>query len=93
MVGEKTNVARLVVAIVIAIASAWYFFGGGLEQRVASDAVDQYEIAKRDGSAMDACVHAGLVAAAYLQAKDEPNYQLWKAKEDSDCAHARLLGQ
>jgi hypothetical protein len=45
----------------------------------------QYEIAKRDGSKMDACVHAGLVAAAYLQAKDEAKYQEWKLTERVDC--------
>ncbi len=115
VVGEKTSDAarfdkgitiavRVVAGIVVAIASTWYFFGGGLEQhaaigmqrienQVASDSVKQYEIAKRDGSPMDACVHAGMVAAAYLQAKDEPNYQQWKATERADCAAAGLPGQ
>jgi hypothetical protein len=30
---------RAVVAIAIAVVIAWYFFGGGLENKVASDAV------------------------------------------------------
>jgi len=34
----------------------------------------QYEIAARHGGAIDVCVQAGLVTAAYLQAKDESHY-------------------
>ena len=52
-----------------------------IEADVAEDAVRQYVIAKRSGSAMDAYLHASLAAAAYLQAKDEANYQKWKAIE------------
>jgi hypothetical protein len=54
---------------------------GRIQQQVAEDAVKQYQIAKRSGNAIDAYVHAGLVCAAYLQAKDEPNYQKWKKIE------------
>lgn len=53
--------------------------------QVANDAVSQYEIAKRSGTKPEVCFHAGMVAAAYLQAKDEPNYKAWKATEKSDC--------
>ncbi|MBU4271372.1 MAG: DUF4339 domain-containing protein [Planctomycetes bacterium] len=52
-----------------------------IEREVAEDAVRQYDIAKRSGAAMDAYIHAGLVAAAYIQAKDEVNYRKWKAIE------------
>jgi hypothetical protein len=61
-----------------------------IEKDVAADAVKQYEIAKRSGSAMDAYVHAGLVAAAYLQAKDEANYQKWKAIERQEGLRAGM---
>ena len=66
------------------------FLWGGVEKQVAADAVKQYEIAKRSGTAMDACIHAGLAAAAYLQAKDEAHYQQWKQTEKADCAKAGL---
>lgn len=77
----------------------WFFSGGGLdnqvahemqkiENKVAADAVDQYQIAKRQGNSMQVCVQAGLVSAAYLQAKDEPNYQQWKKTESEDCRRA-----
>lgn len=59
-----------------------------INQKVASDAVTQYNIAKRSGTPMDACVQAGLVAAAYLQAQDESSYRQWKATQSSDCAAA-----
>lgn len=57
---------------------------------VVDDTIDQYNIAKRSGDKMDACVHAGFVAAAYLQAKDEDGYKHWKAVEKADCKRAGL---
>jgi len=35
-------------------------------------------------------VHAGLVAASYLQAKDEANYGIWKQTESKDCSRAGI---
>jgi hypothetical protein len=60
-----------------------------INNQVAEDAVKQYEIAERGGNAADTYVHAGIVAAAYLQAKDEANYQKWKQIES---AAARKAG-
>ena len=62
----------------------------GIPEKVASDAVEQYNIAKRKGSAMDACVQAGMVAAAYLQAKDEAKYGAWLKTKKGDCTSAGL---
>jgi hypothetical protein len=59
-----------------------------IENQVAQDAVNQYEIAAREGDPMQKCVQAGMVSAAYLQAEDESNYKLWKATEKADCAVA-----
>ncbi len=55
-----------------------------ISRDVAAKAVREYEIAKRNGSAIDAYVHAGLAAAAFLQAEDEDNYKKWKAIERQD---------
>lgn len=63
-------------------------FERSINRKVADDAIEQYEIAKRSGSKMDACVHAGLVSAAMIQAKDEPGFQKWKAVEKADCRRA-----
>jgi hypothetical protein len=65
-------------------------FMSNIEKQVASDSVRQYEIVQRNGSKMDMCVHAGIVSAAFVQAKDEENYKIWNAKENSDCARAGL---
>lgn len=48
----------------------------------ALDAEKQYQITVSGGDKMDIYVHAGLVAAAWLQAKDEGNYKKWKAIEN-----------
>ncbi len=52
-----------------------------IENYVAQDAIKQYEIAKRQGDKVQIYVSAGLVSAAFLQAKDEENYIKWKAIE------------
>ena len=103
---EKKEMGGVQAVVVIAIAGAglWFYFGGGLdhvaasqmadiEAKVAIDAVTQYDIAKRNGSAMDRCVQAQMVAAAFLQAKDEPNYAAWKKVSGADCAAAGLPHQ
>lgn len=60
------------------------------EKHVIDDFEKQYEIVSRSGSAMERCVQAGLVAGAYLQAKDEASYVKWKEKEKADCAAAGM---
>lgn len=96
----SSAVSALGTLIVMAVGG-WYYLGGGLEQhaaremdkievQVANDAVKQYEIAKRSGSAMDACSAAGMMAAAYLQAQDEAGYQRAQALKDKDCRSAGL---
>ncbi|MAQ92642.1 MAG: hypothetical protein CMM84_03800 [Rhodothermaceae bacterium] len=61
-----------------------------IEDQVAADAVNQYDIAKRNGDPMDICVQAGLVAAAFLQAENESAYAEWKDVERADCAAVGL---
>lgn len=61
-----------------------------IENKVADDAVEQYNIAKRQGDKMQICVQAGFVSAAYLQAKDENNYRKWKSIQKTDCRAAGL---
>lgn len=57
--------------------------------KIAIDAAHQYDIAKRNGTKMDACSSASYAVAAYLQAKDEFQYRHWKEVEIKDC---RLAG-
>ena len=98
MTNTKT---QSVIGLIVFAVAAWYFFGGGLEMQaskdmktlenqVASDAAAQYEIASRHADKMELCAQAGVVAASYLQAKDETNYAKWKAKEGLDCSAAGI---
>lgn len=59
-----------------------------LYNQVASDAVKRYEIVSRSGNPIDICLHAGIAAASFVQAKDEVNYTRWREVERRDCAKA-----
>lgn len=61
-----------------------------IHDKVARDAVAQYQIAAQSGAPMDRCVQAGLVAAAFLQAQDQASYAQWKDTERRDCKAAGL---
>jgi hypothetical protein len=91
------------VGLIWWLSGSWRFAGGGLglepyaakemqriENQVAADAINQYGIAKRQGDPIQICKQAGLVSAAYLQAKDEPNYQRWEKIEKDDCSRAGM---
>lgn len=101
---EKNNqipATQAVISIIAAIGIYWFFFGPGADQQiaaemkknsdtVAADAVTQYQIAKNQGDKNMICVQSQMVAAAFLQAKDEPSYKLWKDTSESDCKAAGL---
>ncbi len=59
-------------------------------KKVSADAVEQYNIANRQGDKIQICVQAGLVSAAYLQEKNESSYQNWKAIQKIDCQKAGI---
>lgn len=61
-----------------------------INNQVTADQVAQYEMVKRAGDKMQTCVHAGMVEAAYIQAKDDANFQKWTAIKKTDCAAAGL---
>lgn len=96
------SVVGAIVGLVFLIGFGWYYFGGGLhkqaakdmqqiEQQVATDAVKQYIIVKKNGgSAIEAYTYAGMVVAAYAQAKDEVNYRKWKEIEKQEAARAGI---
>ncbi len=93
---DGAKILGAVVSFGVFLYLGYMFYGGGvekeaaesmrsIEQQVATDSVAQYNITKQSGTAMDQCAHAGLVAAAYLQAKDQSSYATWKAVERRDC--------
>ncbi len=93
-------VAALVVIFVLALSGWWVTQGAVASSSsvidrvaggVAADQVQAYRIASTTGSAVDACVQAGVVKAAYLQAKSEPDYAHWTEVEREDCQRAGIL--
>ena len=84
----------LVVLVGIGIAAGVAASQEGVKHElahgVADDLVEQYQIAKRNGTKMDVCVRAGAVAEAFLQAHDEGEYATWKKTQRADCARAGL---
>lgn len=59
--------------------------------RVVDDQVVQYNMAVKIGSKTDRCVQAGFVASAYIQTRDEANYQAWNGIRNDECKAAGLL--
>ena len=101
MKNKSTSPIASIFGLIAAGAFAWYFFGGGFEGDVAGfeeqvyaetskEFIEQYYITLRNGSQIDICVRAGLVAESYLQARDEVNYNRWKDREKNDCRAAGL---
>jgi predicted Zn finger-like uncharacterized protein len=97
----KFSPARVLLGLLIALGAIWWLATGGFIQqtttgvqliydKVAQDAVKQYEIAKRQGDPMQICVQAGFVSAAYLQAQNEPDYRRWKRTQSDDCQRAGI---
>ncbi|QSW89696.1 hypothetical protein J0383_02515 [Flavobacterium endoglycinae] len=98
---KNTGKTKTIISILVFIGIIWYFLGGGLDSQVATnmqtienqvalDAEKQYEIAKNGGDKIQTYVQAGMVAAAYLQAKDEVNYNKWKAIEKEEAKNAGM---
>lgn len=92
---------KIIISTIIFIGIIWYFVGGGIEKQAASnmqtienqvavDAKKQYEIAKNGGDKMQTYVQASMVAAAYLQANDEVNYNKWKEIEKQEARNAGM---
>ena len=94
---KKPSTARQVIGLLVLGALLYGIFGGAIDDlgaknyqnitdQVATNSVAQYQIAARHGNGTDMCVHAGMVAAAYLQAKNESEYAYWKMVEKKNCA-------
>ena len=61
-----------------------------IENQVAQDSIVQYNIAKRNGSQMEVCTYAGMVAAAWMQAKNEAEYARWRQIQSQECRAAGI---
>jgi hypothetical protein len=90
MANSSFNPVRLLIVLGLLGFTGWYFYGGGVEQKVVDETIQEYRIVKRTGRRNDICMAAMSVSAAYLQAQDDENYRKWKQIEDSDCAAAGM---
>lgn len=83
---------RLVLTFIVLGLFSWWFFGNGLtshaQDQMIEQALAEYQIAWRSNDRMQTCAHAGIVAAIYLQAKDETNYNNWLSIEKKECKAA-----
>ena len=61
-----------------------------IHRQVINDSIQQLNIAIKGGDPIDICVYAGLVSAAYLQAKDEEGYIKAKELENKACENAGI---
>lgn len=61
-----------------------------INKKLAQSAVQQFNMTVKTGSIIDICVQASVVEAAYLQAKDETNYQEWHKLKALACKKANL---
>lgn len=59
--------------------------------KAIDDQVSQYNMAVRAGSQRDRCVQAGFVASAYVQARDDANFQAWSGIRNDECRAAGLV--
>lgn len=73
-----------------AFGSATEAVSAGIDKQVLKETAEQYAFAKTNGSAMDACVHAGFLCAAFMQAKDADGFKKCKAIERADCKKAGI---
>jgi len=87
---QQSPVVGLITLVCIGIG-IWYTQCGGMEIKVAHDAEQNYRTAKQAGSPQDACAHAGLVVAAWIQANDPQQVTRWKKIEGCDCAQANFI--
>ncbi len=101
------NVARtpaLVLLLVVFLygVAAWFCYPPGVEKQAVTDAnearkqvaeyaVSEYRLLYRHGAAWDRCAQAGVVVAAYSQARDGRNYEAWRRIEATDCRLAGIL--
>lgn len=93
ILGTIAVVVTLIVLIAVAMPSEMEVASTvqSLHTETARDFESQYYMVKETGSAMDQCVRAGFVAEAYLQARDNDNFNKWQAIEEEDCAAAGLI--
>ncbi|MDY8138120.1 hypothetical protein [Aquimarina sp. 2201CG5-10] len=95
---------KTIVKILLALIFIWFMYSAlssnkelpvqnqlkAYQLQFTKDAIKQYEMAKRHGSAADAYNQAGLVATTFLRINDEENYKKWKKIEKEEAENANI---
>ena len=81
---NQNNSGKLIGGIISILVALVLVSCGLFENSVAQDEIEQYEICVRNNDHIGASVHAGIAAAAFLQAGDEAGYQKWHAIEQAE---------
>ncbi|TSE08549.1 MULTISPECIES: hypothetical protein [Aquimarina] len=86
------NVVKIPLIFILLILIYFVFTTGSDEtihqqinetkNQVVQDAIEQYNIIKRNGSDLEISMHAGFVADAFLKVGDKENYSKWKKIEN-----------
>jgi hypothetical protein len=92
---SSTTMRALLGVLVLLGLISGYHVANAIDQTVqselttiddrAADEVIQYGYAMRSGTRLDACKQAGVVGAAYLDARNETAYKRWKQIEAENC--------
>lgn len=85
---KPANILIGLVTFGVIFFAVWYGFDRWTGHKVASDAIEKYEIAQRNGDRSAACFQAGVAAASYLSAKEENAYMTWRVTEFKTCGSA-----
>jgi hypothetical protein len=85
---KKPSPVQALISLAVFGGLAWYFFAGGIQDHVADNMIADYRTAEQTGDAMQMCVHASMVVAAYIQANDAERAKTWQATERADCEKA-----
>ncbi len=56
-----------------------------INNKIISDSIEQYNIAKNEGDSVQICVRAMAVSAAYMQVKNSQKYEQWQAIVSNYC--------
>lgn len=75
----------VLLAVVVGLEAHFENKRINVHEQLAIDAVEQYNIIKSTGNHAKICLHARIVAASYLKANNEVNYQKWKALGNEEC--------
>ena len=93
----QAQLAALGLLVPVGLFAVWIFGGfdwltgkqlDNIYIQTAQDLEAQYRLMGSESSDIDKCVKAGTVAAAWLNAQDQVEYQNWKRIEGAHCTDA-----